>query len=295
MILFILGLTVLNVVFAMIFGCQYSIGDEEFEKLMHSTTLFVRGFEYDSFIDVFPILRYLPNRRIKTLQHAIELRTPIVKKHLELHKASFHKRASKNKDLCYALLEQLEQAKIDGSAKQEYLTDELMVAVLDDMIGAGSETTLTVLRWSVVYLVNNDDVQEECYHEILNMIGRDKPIELSDRKLLPYVNAFVHETLRMSSIAPMAVPHKTTSDTSLGGYKIPKNSQVLKKNCICHFFDVVNVGKHASKTRCKSINISQWNKVYMFKTVASFNLRKLSSLPFSVSSSSSYFVVHSAI
>jgi len=222
-----LGLTVLNVVCAMIFGHQYSINDAEFQQLEKSTTLFVRGFEYDSFIDVFPILRYLPNRRIKTLMYALSLRNPIVKKHLENHRKDFTESRHENKDLCHNLLRALADSIADGSVQKDYLTDDCLVAILDDMIGAGSETTLTVLRWSVVYLVNHPEVQEKCYEEIINVIGENQMITLEHRGSLPYCEAFIHETMRMSSIAPMAVPHKTTCNTSIGGYAIKKNTQVI--------------------------------------------------------------------
>ncbi|XP_057300618.1 steroid 17-alpha-hydroxylase/17,20 lyase-like isoform X2 [Hydractinia symbiolongicarpus] len=229
-----LGLAVMNVVCAMIFGHRYEINDPEFQNLIKSNTLFVRGFEYDSFIDVFPILRYLPNKRIKTILYGLSLRNPVIKRHLQHHKETFDPKVENKSDLAYSLLTALNEAEKEDQIIKSYLTDELLIAMLDDMVGAGSETTTTVLRWSVVYLVNSPESQEKCYQEIMNVIGKERLPVLSDRLSLPYVDAFVHETLRMSSIAPMFVPHKTTCDTTLAGYSIPKDTQVIFNGYALH-------------------------------------------------------------
>lgn len=224
-----LGLTVCNVVSAMIFGSRYEITNPDFQDLINSSTEFVRGFQYDSFIDVFPILRLLPNKRIKTIKHAIALRNPVIKKQLQKHKEKFdpEDKDQADIDLTYSLLRTLYKAEKEDSSVRQYLSEELLMAVLDDMIGAGSETTLTVLRWSVVYLLLHQDIQQKCYDEIRTKIGADRLPGYRDRSELTYVMAFVHETLRMSSIAPMAVPHKTTCDTSIGGYQVPIGTQVI--------------------------------------------------------------------
>lgn len=211
----------------MIFGERHSIGDCEFLDLIESNTLFVRGFEYDSFIDVFPSLRFLPNRRIETLKHAINLRAPIVKKHLEAHKKQFQPGGKNKNDLAFAFLAALHEAELNEKhAVQSFLAEDYVLAVLDDMIGAGSETTTTVLRWSVVYLVNFPEYQERCFQEIRSFVGFERLPGLKDKPFLPFVEAFLHETLRLSSIAPMAVPHQTTCETTIGGFKLPKDSKV---------------------------------------------------------------------
>lgn len=231
-----LGLAVCNVVSAMIFGERYEITNPDFQDLIRSSTEFVRGFQYDSFIDVFPILRHLPNRRIKTLKDAISLRNPILRKQLSQHKATFDpaNEEQANSDLAYGLLSELHKARETDSSVQQYLSDDLLLAVLDDMIGAGSETTLTVMRWSVLYLLLHQDIQQKCYEEIIAKVGTTRLPGYKDRAQLTYVMAFVHETLRMGSIAPLAVPHKTTCDTSLGGYEIPKDTQVIFNTYALH-------------------------------------------------------------
>ncbi len=97
---------------------------------------------------------------------------------------------------------------------------------MDDMFGAGSETTTTTMRWAFLFFAHWPDVQDKAYDTMVKQIGHERLPTLSDRSSLQYVDAIVHEVLRMACIAPFAVPHKTTCDTTLGGYKIAKDTQV---------------------------------------------------------------------
>lgn len=44
---------------------------------------------------------------------------------------------------------------------------------------------------------------------------------------MPYVEAFIAETLRLSSIIPLAVFHAATEDTEFMGYNIPKETIII--------------------------------------------------------------------
>ena len=61
--------------------------------------------------------------------------------------------------------------------------------------------------------------------QIFKMIGKRQPC-LSDRKTLVYIEAAILEVLRYSSITPVSIPHCTTEDTTIGGFDIPKDTQV---------------------------------------------------------------------
>lgn len=45
---------------------------------------------------------------------------------------------------------------------------------------------------------------------------------MEDRKNLPYTDAVIHETLRLSSIIPMSIPHQTSQDIVFRGHFIKK-------------------------------------------------------------------------
>ena len=91
----------------------------------------------------------------------------------------------------------------------------------------GLETTASTLCWALLYLIHNPKVQQMLQQELDQVVGPDRLPELEDKKNLPYLEATITETLRLSSLVPLSVPHKTTADTTLQGYSIPKDTTVL--------------------------------------------------------------------
>ena len=66
-----------------------------------------------------------------------------------------------------------------------------------------------------------------CIKSWIKSIGPDRLPELDDKKNLPHLEATITETLSLSSLVPLSIPHKTTLDTTLQGYSIPKGTTVL--------------------------------------------------------------------
>ncbi len=79
----------MNVICAMIFGSRYDIDDEEFLSIIHSNITFVRAFEYDNLVDIFPLLRSLPNKRLRMIKEALALREPVLIRQLREHRLKF--------------------------------------------------------------------------------------------------------------------------------------------------------------------------------------------------------------
>ena len=78
----------------------------------------------------------------------------------------------------------------------------------------------------IAILVNRPTVQKKMADEITEKIGSRTP-RLSDRKILVYIEAAVLEVLRYSSITPVNIPHCTMQETTMNGYEIPKDTEVL--------------------------------------------------------------------
>ncbi|XP_042332956.1 cytochrome P450 1A5-like [Sceloporus undulatus] len=91
----------------------------------------------------------------------------------------------------------------------------------------GFDTVTTALSWCLMYLVTYPEIQKRIQRDIDQTIGREKTPCLSDRTLLPYVEAFILEMFRLTSFLPFTVPRCTTKDTSLNGFFIPKDQCVF--------------------------------------------------------------------
>ena len=75
-------------------------------------------------------------------------------------------------------------------------------------------------------LLYRPEIQTRLHIEIDHVIGLSREPSLSDRPSMPYMEACLLETLRYISHVPLAVPHATTCDTTVGGKHIPKNTTV---------------------------------------------------------------------
>ena len=63
-----------------------------------------------------------------------------------------------------------------------------------------------------------------------SVIGEGMKPTLKDRQNLPYTEATLTEVLRVSPTAPTTLPHQTIRDTEVGGYKLPKGTEVCSRS-----------------------------------------------------------------
>ena len=129
--------------------------------------------------------------------------------------------------------------------------------VTDILSFTGTATTFRATHAYVAILTNNPDLQKRLQREVDEAIGEETP-RLADKEKMPYMEAVrfrilpllnisfhsdivifisfslqtVYELLRYISHAPVLVPHATMKDTSLGGYPIPKGTQVYQAYCL---------------------------------------------------------------
>ncbi|CAH1794024.1 unnamed protein product, partial [Owenia fusiformis] len=106
------------------------------------------------------------------------------------------------------------------------ITDTNVRMMIQNLLHAGITTTESIIETGILILMNYPDIQKKIQMSIDAKLGRERFPTLDDRHNLPYVDAFILETLRYTSNVPLAAPHKATKDTSLGEYFIPKDTQI---------------------------------------------------------------------
>ena len=102
--------------------------------------------------------------------------------------------------------------------------------VLQELLGAGTETTSTVIDWGMSELLSNPRVIGKLREELRRVVGRREGdvVEVSHIPQLPYLRAVVKETFRMHPPAPLLIPHMSLhACEDVGGYRIPKGTMVL--------------------------------------------------------------------
>lgn len=58
--------------------------------------------------------------------------------------------------------------------------DQLLTSIVNLFIG-GTETTSTTLRWALVFMIENPDVQEKVFNEIISVVGPNREVLLDDK------------------------------------------------------------------------------------------------------------------
>lgn len=218
-------LAVTNVVCAVVFGSRFELDDPEFTKFLDITNALAKMVAAGSIVDVFPWLGWIPFKSLQNLREKCKERDELLgKKFVEHVEAN---RVLHPQDLTDSLLKERKESEDEDSAVKGFLSDEHLIMTMSDIFIAGMETTASTLCWALIHLIHNPEVQQMLHQELDHVIGPDRLPELGDKKNLPYVEATITETLRISSLVPLSVPHKATVDTSLQGYCVPKGTTVL--------------------------------------------------------------------
>jgi cytochrome P450 len=129
------------------------------------------------------------------------------------------------------LLTLLMQATDDETHEQmdeRQLRDELMTLFM-----AGHETTANALSWTIYLLSHHPEQQEKLHAEVRTMMAGRSRVEAADVGKLPYARQVILEGLRLYPPA-WFVGRNALVDIQLGGYTIPKGSNLLMSQYLMH-------------------------------------------------------------
>ncbi|CAB3400102.1 unnamed protein product [Caenorhabditis bovis] len=115
------------------------------------------------------------------------------------------------------------ERKEDG--KQNF-SDLSIILVCGDIWTGGMETTVTTLRWGIIYMLLNMDIQKKCHDEVVEVFGHNEP-DMRRMQETPYVRAVLSEIQRLANVLPWAIPHKALEECTIGGYRIPVNTEII--------------------------------------------------------------------
>ena len=107
--------------------------------------------------------------------------------------------------------------------KHNSVSKKRLMSSLNDLVGAGFDTTYTLLRWIIMYMIVFPEVQKRVHEEIDSVIGSSCRIEIADRSRLNFTWATILEVMRITTIVPFALPHSPAADTEISGFRVDKN------------------------------------------------------------------------
>ncbi|CAO2840529.1 unnamed protein product [Amaranthus hypochondriacus] len=100
-------------------------------------------------------------------------------------------------------------------------------AVILNMFAAGTDTTSSLLEWTMAELLRHPQVLEELQKEVRTITGKNPFVKEEDLEQMKYLKAVIKETLRLHPTVPLLAPHESTKDTKINCYHIPAKTTVL--------------------------------------------------------------------
>ncbi|XP_060086885.1 cytochrome P450 2K6-like [Heteronotia binoei] len=221
----IMNAAVANIIVTILLGKRFDeYEDPTFLRLLNmvneNTQLF--GSPSVMLYNMFPALGFLSGGRKTVLKNRDELFAFIQATFVE-HLKELD--VNDQRSFIDAFLTQQQEEK-NKNQSNEFFHNENLKAVVENLFGAGMETTSTTLRWGLLLMMKYPEIQKKVQEEIAKVIGSAQP-RIEHRAKLPYTDAVIHEVQRFGNILPSGVPRATTTDVTLGDYFIPKGTQII--------------------------------------------------------------------
>ncbi|KAK6262959.1 hypothetical protein QUC31_008775 [Theobroma cacao] len=129
---------------------------------------------------------------------------------------------SEQKDFLQFLLELKDN---EGSASP--ITMSQLKGMLMDLLVGGTDTTSTMMEWTMAELIQHPEIMEKVKKELADVVGLNSTVEEGHLPNLLYLHAVIKETFRLHPPLPLLVPRCPSVSSTVGGYTIPKGSRVF--------------------------------------------------------------------
>ncbi|KAL3979390.1 DNA-repair protein XRCC4 [Sarotherodon galilaeus] len=187
-----------NIICSIVYGSRFEYNDPEFTSMIDrvNRNAKILGSPSIQLYDMFPSLfKWTADRK-----EFCKLTDASMKQ----NRAIFSRlKETLNPQVCRgfvdAFLVRKQNLEASGITNSHFHDDNLLITVMN-LFAAGTETTSTTLRWGLLLMA---------------------------KKNLPFTDAVIHETQRLSSIVPTALPHKTTRDITFQDHFIEKGTTVF--------------------------------------------------------------------
>ncbi|CAH0729734.1 unnamed protein product, partial [Brenthis ino] len=214
--------SVVNILWKLVAGKRYDLKDKQLRVLCDLITrTFKVGDMSGGLLNFLPFLRHIiPNLIGYTELEVIHKQIyEFLNNILKEHQATIDVKNPRDV-IDMLLIEMMDQQ------KETFSYEELQVICLD-LLEAGIETVSNTAVFMLLYIVRNQEIQKKLQREIDTEIGHSRQPTLNDRSRMIYTEAVLLETLRISSVAAVGIPHMALEDAKLGNYVIPKGTILL--------------------------------------------------------------------
>ncbi|KAL5538037.1 hypothetical protein UlMin_044522 [Ulmus minor] len=219
--------TVINAVMSMLWGGKLEgenvaiVDGVEFKRAAGKLMVL---FGRPNVSDFFPAIAWLDlqgiERETREIKDLFEVMfDSAIEKRRKLNNMEETRDGDERKDFLQFLLEL-------HDAEMSITTDQLKALLMDTVVG-GTDTTTTVVEWTMAELLKHPKVMKKVQEELTRVVGLNKTIEEFHLSQLTYLNAAIKETFRLHPTLPFLVPRCPSQSATIGGFHVPKGTRVF--------------------------------------------------------------------
>ena len=227
-----LGNCVANVICSVVFGKRYDHSDPEFQQLLIILNETVKKIGSGGIVFFLPIMRHIFPERYSDVVSNFQNFTFFVEKIVEEHKKVFDE--SELHDIVDVFINEIQIILKENTDRRDFVNIKSLTATAVFLFLAGTETSVTTLRWALLYMMMHPEIQVKVQNEIDTVVGRNRSPQWADRLDLPYTEAVLLEIQRLRTIVPLGLPHVASEDTTLSGYDVPKGALIVSNIWAVH-------------------------------------------------------------
>ncbi|KAK3727608.1 hypothetical protein QZH41_004588 [Actinostola sp. cb2023] len=214
-------LTTTNVVCAIVYGKRYEIDDPEFLDIKDYNITSFRLLTIVNPLNTFPFLIHFPIKDSKDLDESRLKRDRLLDAKLHQHQATYQDGVIR--DLTDALIKALQEAQQEEDSKvKDLITEDHVVMTMQDTFSGGLESTMTSIRWFIIYMLHYPDIQAKIHEELDDVIGRDVMPGSEDKQRLHYLQASISEAMRVASVGSITMRKACVDSTLAQGTRFPR-------------------------------------------------------------------------
>ncbi|XP_077654892.1 cytochrome P450 2C9-like isoform X2 [Urocitellus parryii] len=219
---FLLGCAPCNVICSIVFHNRFDYKDKDFLNLMRkiNENVQIMSSPWIQVCNNFPaLIDYFPGSHKTVLKNYCDLKQHFLKK-IKEHQESLDMNNPRDFMDCFLI-------KMEEGNQQTEFTTEALINIVNDLLGAGTETTTSTLRYGLLLLMKHPEVTAKVQEEIDHVIGRHRSPCMQDKSNMPYTEAVLHEIQRYIDLVPTNLPHAVTCDIKFRNYFIPKGTTII--------------------------------------------------------------------
>uniref|UniRef100_A0A7E4ZRL2 Cytochrome P450 n=1 Tax=Panagrellus redivivus TaxID=6233 RepID=A0A7E4ZRL2_PANRE len=218
----------------LVMGRHHYFGDPEFlyfKKLIDNT---LKGFASPSLqlVDAVPLTRFIVPYYRQYIREGFAIQNYFIeeiKKHMKTFDVT-----TEPTNFIDAYLKDMSET----HSHSKHMSIQTLAIDSGDLWTGGMETTVTSILWGVLYLIHYPEVQTKLHDEIDNVLDVT-PAMVSERHLLPYVQATIDELLRIINVLPWGIPHQALADVEVKGHTIRAGTTVMMQIGAVHFDETI--------------------------------------------------------